>query len=72
LLVGITFAVLLMVMVTSMFAGIMSRASATVIDTNLAVAHKQYDLTKAGAWSYDIQAQTQQYIALDSDQLSVR
>lgn len=33
LLVGITFAVLLMVMVTSMFAGVMSRASATVINT---------------------------------------
>ncbi|MBS0577771.1 MAG: ABC transporter permease [Proteobacteria bacterium] len=33
LLVGITFAVLLMVMVTSMFAGVMRRASATVINT---------------------------------------
>ncbi len=33
LLVGISFAVLLMVMVTSMFAGVMRRASATVINT---------------------------------------
>src|SRR6185437_13181607 len=33
LLLGITFAVLLMVMVTSMFAGVMRRASATVINT---------------------------------------
>jgi putative ABC transport system permease protein len=37
LLVGITFAVLLMVMVTSMFAGVMSRASATVINTGASI-----------------------------------
>lgn len=36
-----------------------------VAAANLVVARKQYDLTKAGAWSYDIQAQTQQYIALE-------
>ncbi|MGA8707123.1 MAG: biotin/lipoyl-binding protein [Steroidobacteraceae bacterium] len=32
--------------------------------TNLAVIQKQYDLTKAGAWNYDIQNQQKQYIAL--------
>ncbi len=32
--------------------------------TNLAVIQKQYDLTKAGAWTYDIQNQEKQYIAL--------
>ena len=37
LLIGITFAVLLMVMMTSMFAGVMSRASATVINTGSSV-----------------------------------
>jgi len=30
----------------------------------LAVARKQYELTKAGAWKYDVQNQTQQYFAL--------
>lgn len=43
-----------------------------VATANLAVAHKQYDLTKAGAWSYDIQAQTQQYVALDKAYRSAR
>jgi len=33
LLIGITFAVLLMVMMTSIYAGVMSRASATIINT---------------------------------------
>jgi putative ABC transport system permease protein len=37
LLLGISFAVLLMVMMTSMFAGIMSRASATIINTGSSV-----------------------------------
>lgn len=37
LLIGITFAVLLMVMMTSMFAGVMSRASATVLNTGSSV-----------------------------------
>jgi HlyD family secretion protein len=32
--------------------------------TNLKVAQKQYDLTKAGAWSYDIANQQNQYEAL--------
>ena len=37
LLIGITFAVLLMVMMTSMFAGVMRRASATVINTGSSI-----------------------------------
>ncbi len=32
--------------------------------TNLEVVDKQYSLTKAGAWTYDIQNQEKQYIAL--------
>jgi HlyD family secretion protein len=36
-----------------------------VATANVAVARRQYDLSKAGAWSYDVQAQTQQYVALD-------
>jgi len=36
-----------------------------VATANLAVAHKQYELAKAGAWSFDIQSQTQQFVALD-------
>lgn len=35
-----------------------------VAKTNLAVAQKQYDLTKAGAWVYDINNQEKQYRAL--------
>jgi len=35
-----------------------------VAQTNLAVARRQYDLTKAGAWIYDINNQEKQYIAL--------
>ena len=35
-----------------------------VAKTNLAVVRRQYDLTKAGAWSYDIQNQEHQYDAL--------
>lgn len=33
--------------------------------TNLAVAERQYDLTKAGAWVYDIHNQERQYQALE-------
>ncbi len=33
---------------------------------NLEVAARNYDLTKAGAWSYDIQNQERQYIALSN------
>lgn len=36
-----------------------------VAAANLAVARRQYDLTHAGAWTYDVQAQTQTYTALD-------
>ena len=35
-----------------------------VAQTNLAVARRQYDLTKAGAWVYDVNNQEKQYIAL--------
>ncbi len=35
-----------------------------VAQTNLAVAKTQYELTKAGAWVYDIHNQEKQYIAL--------
>ncbi len=34
-------------------------------DAGLLVAHKQFDLTKAGAWSYDIQNQQKTYDALN-------
>ena len=48
-----------------------ARNAATVAEANLVVAQKQYDLTKAGAWSYDIQNQQKQYDALSkSDQAS--
>jgi HlyD family secretion protein len=36
-----------------------------VAQTNLAVAKRQYDLTKAGAWVYDINNQEKQYLALE-------
>ena len=35
-----------------------------VAQTNLAVAKRQFDLTKAGAWIYDINNEEKQYIAL--------
>ena len=35
-----------------------------VAKTNLEVVRRQYDLTKAGAWTYDIQNQERQYDAL--------
>ncbi|HXP81989.1 MAG TPA: efflux RND transporter periplasmic adaptor subunit, partial [Verrucomicrobiae bacterium] len=38
--------------------------AAAVAKANLAVAQKQYDLTKAGAWSYDITNQERQQNAL--------
>lgn len=41
-----------------------ARNAEKVAETNLAVVQKQYDLTKAGAWIYDIQNQEQQYAAL--------
>jgi len=36
-----------------------------VASAGLAVANKQLELTRAGAWRYDIQSQEQQYAALD-------
>lgn len=38
--------------------------AASVAKANLAVAERQYELTKAGAWSYDIHNQEMQYAAL--------
>jgi len=36
-----------------------------VAQTNVTVARRQYDLTKAGAWTYDINNQEKQYLALE-------
>jgi HlyD family secretion protein len=41
-----------------------SRNAQRIAATNLAVVEKQYELTRAGAWSYDVQNQEKQYIAL--------
>ena len=41
-----------------------ARNAEKIADTNLKVVQKQYDLTKAGAWSYDIDNQQKQYDAL--------
>ena len=41
-----------------------ARNAAKVAATNLDVVEKQYALTKAGAWSYDIENQEKQYVAL--------
>ena len=41
-----------------------SRNAEQIAKTNLQVIQKQYALMKAGAWTYDIQNQEQQYIAL--------
>jgi HlyD family secretion protein len=41
-----------------------ARNAASVAQANLAVVQKQYDLTKAGAWTYDVQNQQKQYDAL--------
>lgn len=41
-----------------------------VAQANLQVAQRQYDLTKAGAWIYDIRNQERQYNALHSSYLS--
>ena len=42
----------------------------SVAQANLEVAKKQRDLTKAGAWSYDIQNQEKQYAALEKSYLA--
>jgi HlyD family secretion protein len=41
-----------------------SRNAEKVAATNLEVVNKQYALTKAGAWIYDIENQEKQYVAL--------
>ena len=41
-----------------------ARNSVNLATTNLAVVQKQYDLTNAGAWVYDIMNQEKQYVAL--------
>lgn len=41
-----------------------ARNAAKVAAANLEVVQKQYDLTKAGAWIYDIENQEKQYAAL--------
>ncbi len=43
-----------------------------VAKANLAVAQRQYELTKAGAWSFDIRNQQMQYEALTKAYLSSR
>jgi HlyD family secretion protein len=44
--------------------------AAAVAKANLAVAQKQYDLTKAGAWSYDIANQERQQNALQQSYMA--
>ncbi len=44
--------------------------AAAVAQANLEVARKQRDLTKAGAWSFDIQNQERQYNALEKAYLA--
>jgi HlyD family secretion protein len=44
--------------------------AAAVAQANLEVARKQRDLTKAGAWSFDIQNQERQYNALEKSYLA--
>ena len=46
--------------------------AAAVARANLQVAQRQYDLTKAGAWVYDIKNQECQYNALHQSYLSSR
>lgn len=41
-----------------------ARNAEKIAKTNLEVIQKQYALTKAGAWTYDIQNQEKQYVAL--------
>ena len=41
-----------------------ARNAAAVAETNLKVVERQYDLTKAGAWSYDVTNQERQHEAL--------
>ena len=41
-----------------------ARNAAAVADTNLKIVERQYDLIKAGAWSYDVKNQERQHDAL--------
>ena len=41
-----------------------ARNATRTAEANLAVAQRQFDLTKAGAWIYDIENQERQYLAL--------
>lgn len=41
-----------------------ARNASAVAKANLALAERQYDLTRAGAWSYDVRNQERQYQAL--------
>jgi HlyD family secretion protein len=41
-----------------------ARNATLMAETNLAVVQKQYELTKSGAWSYDVRNQEKQYGAL--------
>jgi HlyD family secretion protein len=41
-----------------------ARNATAVAETNLKVVERQYDLTKAGAWSYDVTNQERQHAAL--------
>ena len=43
-----------------------ARNAEKIADTNLSVVQKQYDLTKAGAWVYDIENQEKQFVALSN------
>ncbi len=44
--------------------------AAAVAKANLAVAKRQYDLTKAGAWIYDVRNQERQYDALEKSYMA--
>jgi len=41
-----------------------ARNAEHIAETNLEVVHRQFELTRAGAWTYDIQNQERQYTAL--------
>ncbi len=49
-----------------------AKNSVSVAQANLDVATRQYELTKAGAWTYDIQNQQRQYEALNKAYLTAR
>ena len=47
-----------------------ARNAAKTAEANLAVEQRQYDLTKAGAWTYDVQNQERQFTALTKSYLA--